>query len=147
MRATFDARAAAHELVRCARTGDAEGLLDTLWAVVSQSDPVGEHVRPVIAELNHVSVSAVHGRAAPVTAETLFGVELRDEKDQRLDVDELDPPTRAAVRALLAQLNGDPSDATFQLDLAVRDMDRASALTTVRQTLIMTVGLLGWSEA
>jgi len=147
MRATFDARAAAHELVRCARDGDPDGLVETLYAVVEQGDPVGDHVRPVLAELNRVSATAVHDRAAPVTSDTLFGVDLRDEDDQRLDVDELSPPTRAAVRALLAELNDEPDDVVFQLDLAVREMDRTIGLATVRQTLIMTVGLLVWSEA
>lgn len=146
MRATFDARSVARELVRCARDGDADGLVETLHAVVGRADPVAAHVRPVIAELNRVSVAAVHERAAPVTADTLFGVDLRDEGDRHLDVDELSPQTRAAVRALLAELNGEPADVAYQLDLAVREMDQDAGLATVRQTLIMTIGLLVWSE-
>ena len=53
---------------------------------------------------------------------------------------------RATIRALLAELNGSPDDASFQLDLAMRGVDHRSGLDTVRRALTMTIGLLHWSE-
>src|SRR5919202_1610281 len=61
-------------------------------------------------------------------------------------VDQPADELRPYVREGVAELIGSPDDASFQLDLAVRGIDRRTGLDTVRRALTMTIGLLHWSE-
>jgi hypothetical protein len=142
-----EAQATAHQLVHCVLEADSEGLTETLDTVIDH--PVEElrtYVREVVAELINVATAAVRDNAGPFPQQAAFAVDLRDDENDRVGIDELDPPVRATIRAMLADLNGSPDDASFQLDLAVRGIDRRTGLDTVRRALTMTVGLLHWSE-
>lgn len=141
-----EAQATAHQLVHCVLEADPDGLTETLDTVVDQpADELRPYVREVVAELINVATAAIRGYAAPA-GKVAFAVDLRDDEDERVAIDELTPPVRATIRAMLAELNGSPDDALFQLDLAVRGVDRRSGLDTVRRALTMTIGLLHWSE-
>lgn len=136
----------AHQLVHCVLEADSDGLTETLETVADQpSDELRPYVREVVAELINVATSAVR-RSTDVFQNAAFAVDLRDDSDDQVGIDELEPPVRATIRAMLAELNGSPDDASFQLDLAVRGVDRRSGLDTVRRALTMTIGLLHWSE-
>ncbi|HEX6355956.1 hypothetical protein [Actinophytocola sp.] len=142
-----EARATAHQLVHCVLEADSSRLTETLGTVVDH--PTGElrpYVREVVAELINVATAAVRHTAGRFEGNAAFAVDLRDDDNDRVGIDELDPPVRATIRAMLAELNGSPDDASFQLDLAVRGVDRRSGLDTVRRALTMTIGLLHWSE-
>jgi len=142
-----EAQATAHQLVHCVIESDSDGLTETLETVVDH--PAGElrpYVREVVAELINVATAAVRNNAGPFPQQAAFAVDLRDDDNDRVGIDELDPPVRATIRAMLAELNGSPDDASFQLDLAVRGVDRRTGLDTVRRALTMTIGLLHWSE-
>jgi hypothetical protein len=142
-----EAQATAHQLVHCVLEADSDGLTETLETVVDH--PTGElrpYVREVVAELINVATAAVRDNAGPFPQQAAFAVDLRDDDNDRVGIDELDPPVRATIRAMLAELNGSPDDASFQLDLAVRGVDRGTGLDTVRRALTMTIGLLHWSE-
>jgi len=142
-----EAQATAHQLVHCVIQSDSDGLTETLETVVDH--PAGElrpYVREVVAELINVATAAVRNNAGPFPQQAAFAVDLRDDDNDRVGIDELDPPVRATIRAMLAELNGSPDDASFQLDLAVRGVDRRTGLDTVRRALTMTIGLLHWSE-
>jgi hypothetical protein len=142
-----EAQATAHQLVHCVLEADSDGLTETLETVVDQ--PAAElrpYVREVVAELINVATAAVRNSTGPLQGKAAFAVDLRDDANDQVGIDELEPPVRATIRAMLAELNGSPEDASFQLDLAVRGVDRRTGLDTVRRALTMTIGLLHWSE-
>lgn len=142
-----EAQATAHQLVHCVLEADSDGLTETLETVVDQ--PAAElrpYVREVVAELINVATAAVRSSTGPLQGKAAFAVDLRDDANDQVGIDELEPPVRATIRAMLAELNGSPDDALFQLDLAVRGVDRRTGLDTVRRALTMTIGLLHWSE-
>jgi hypothetical protein len=144
-----EAQATAHQLVHCVLEADSDGLTETLETVADHpADELRPYVREVVAELINVATSAVRESVArqPLPGHAAYAVDLRDDDDDRVPIDELDPPVRATIRAMLAELNGSPDDASFQLDLAVRGVDRRTGLDTVRRALTMTIGLLHWSE-
>jgi len=145
-----DAQAVAHQLVHCVLEADSDGLTETLETVADYADHSGDelrrYVREVVAELINLATSAVRISTAALPDQAAFAVDLRDDGNERVGIDELDPPVRATIRAMLADLNGSPDDASFQLDLAVRGVDRRTGLDTVRRALTMTIGLLHWSE-
>jgi hypothetical protein len=142
-----EAQATAHQLVHCVLEADSDGLTETLETVVDHpTDELRPYVREVVAELINVATTAVRDSAGKFYGNAAFAVDLRDDANDRVGIDELDPPVRATIRAMLAELNGSPEDASFQLDLAVRGVDRRTGLDTVRRALTMTIGLLHWSE-
>jgi hypothetical protein len=142
-----EAQATAHQLVHCVLEADSDGLTETLETVVDHpTEELRPYVREVVAELINVATAAVRDNAGPFPRQAAFAVDLRDDDNDRVGIDELDPPVRATIRAMLAELNGSPDDASFQLDLAVRGVDRRTGLDTVRRALTMTIGLLHWSE-
>jgi len=142
-----EAQATAHQLVHCVLEADSDGLTETLETVVDHpAEELRPYVREVVAELINVATAAVRDNAGPFPRQAAFAVDLRDDDNDRVGIDELDPPVRATIRAMLAELNGSPDDASFQLDLAVRGVDRRTGLDTVRRALTMTIGLLHWSE-
>lgn len=143
----LEAQATAHQLVHCVLESDTDGLTETLETVVDQPiDELRPYVREVVAELINVATTAVRSTAGTLQDKAAFAVDLRDDSNDRVGIDELEPPVRATIRAMLAELNGSPDDASFQLDLAVRGVDRRTGLDTVRRALTMTIGLLHWSE-
>ena len=145
-----EAQATAHQLVHCVLGADQAGLTETLESVASHPvDDLRGYVREIVAELINVATTAVRDSAGPLRDRAAFAIDLRDDENDRVGIDDLDPPVRATIRALLADLNGASEDASFQLDLAVREVGSASletGLDTVRRALTMTIGLLHWSE-
>jgi hypothetical protein len=143
----LEAQATAHQLVHCVLESDTDGLTETLENVVDHPvDELRPYVREVVAELINVATSAVRSSAGALRDKAAFAVDLRDDSNDGVGIDELDPPVRATIRAMLAELNGSSDDASFQLDLAVLGVDRRTGLDTVRRALTMTIGLLHWSE-
>lgn len=138
------AQVTAHRLVNCVLDSDSDGLTSALETVVEQGDQLKPYVREVVAELIQVGASAVR-QSVGHEEEPAFAVDLRDGTDDSVSIDELEPQVRATIRALLADLNGCPDDAQFQLDLAVRQLDPLTGLETVRRALTMTVALLQWT--
>lgn len=142
-----EAQATAHQLVHCVLEADPIGLTQTLESVAGQpEDELRPYVREIVAELINVATAAVRDTAGPLRERAAFAIDLRDDDNDRVVIDDLEPPVRATIRALLAELNGSPDDASFQLDLAMRGVDHRSGLDTVRRVLTMTIGLLHWSE-
>jgi len=138
------AQVTAHRLVHCVLDSDSDGLTTALETVVDQGEELRPYVRDVVAELIQVGATAVRETVGP-GEEPAFAVDLRDGTNEAVSIDELEPQVRATIRALLADLNGCPADAEFQLDLAVRQLDPLTGLETVRRALTMTVALLQWS--
>lgn len=143
----LEAQATAHQLVHCVLEADPIGLTETLETVAAHpADELRPYVREIVAELINVATTAVRDSAGPLGDRAAFAIDLRDDDNDRVGIDDLEPPVRATIRAMLAELNGSPDDAAFQLDLAMRGVDHRTGLDTVRRALTMTIGLLHWSE-
>ena len=146
-----EAQATAHQLVHCVLDADQTGLTETLESVAEHpADELHTYIRDIVAELINVATTAVRDCAGPMRDRAAFAIDLRDDDNDRVGIDDLDPPVRATVRAMLADLNDSPEDASFQLELAVRGVGASTGLETgldtVRRVLTMTIGLLHWSE-
>ncbi|MEV4317006.1 hypothetical protein [Actinocrispum sp. NPDC049592] len=129
-----------------ARDGDTAGLVDALDVLISEQARGGPGPHLIVGELLSAAVAMVSTRAGAVPAETLFAVDIRDDADHAVAIDHLEPPLRATIRALLAELNGHPEDARFQLELALRDIDLEATLEVVVHALLWTIGMLEWCE-
>jgi hypothetical protein len=137
----------AHRMVHCVLDGDEDGLGRELETVVERTgNDLREYVRAVVAELIRVAATAVRFSSGNPTDRTAYTIDLRDGTNDQVSIDDLDPPARATVRAMLAELNGSQQDASIQLDLAVQRVDPLTGLETVRRALTMTVGVLSWSQ-
>jgi hypothetical protein len=143
---TAQIRTRARSLVVMARDGDTSGLVDALDRLTSEQAEGGPGPHLVVGELISAAVQMVSVRAGSVPAETLFAVDIRDDGDHAVAIDHLEPPLRATIRALLAELNGHPEDARFQLELALRDIDMEATLEVVVHALLWTIGMLEWCE-
>lgn len=139
-------RARARALVAMARDGDTTGLVDALDRLLAEQAEGGPGTHQVVGELISAAVQMVALRAGEVPPHTLFAVDIRDDADHMIAIDHLEPPLRATIRALLAELNGHPDDARFQLELALCDIDMESILEVVVHALLWTIGMLEWCE-
>jgi hypothetical protein len=139
-------RIRAKALVTMARDGDTAGLVDALDQLSTERADGGPEPYLVVGELISAAVQMVSLRAGEMPAHTLFAVDIRDDGDEAVAIDNLEPPLRATVRALLAELNGHPEDARFQLELALRDIDVEATLEVVVHALLWTIGMLEWCE-
>jgi hypothetical protein len=139
-------RARARALVTMARDGDTAGLVEALDQLIVEQVDGGPGPHQIVGELISAAVQMVSMRAGATPAQTLFAVDIRDDGDHAVAIDHLDPPLRATIRALLAELNGHPDDARFQLELALRDIDMEATLEVVVHALLWTIGMLEWCE-
>jgi hypothetical protein len=139
-------RARTRALVAMARDGDTAGLVDALDRLTAERAEDGPGPHQVVGELISAAVQMVSLRAGSMPAHTLFAVDIRDDGDHAVAIDHLDPPLRATIRALLAELNGHQDDARFQLELALRDIDMEATLEVVVHALLWTIGMLEWCE-
>ncbi|MBP2326273.1 hypothetical protein JOF56_006658 [Kibdelosporangium banguiense] len=141
------ARAGARELVHVARDGDTDGVFQALRRLTERQGIVGSDTRLIVGQLVSASAEMMLQRVGTAPDEVTYAVDLRDDEQFNVPIDELEPPLRATVRALLAELNGLPDEADFQLDLALREQNVPTTLDVVVHSLLWTIGLLEWCEA
>ncbi|WP_253766619.1 hypothetical protein [Goodfellowiella coeruleoviolacea] len=134
-------RGTTRHLIDLARHGDTDGAALALAELVNGPEAGKFVLRTVLAELTSASARMLSAGAGGDPEETAFRVEIRGDADNVVPIDELDPPLRAAVRALLAQLNGSPEDAEYQLDLTFREKDPVAAMTVLVHALLWTADL------
>ena len=122
-----DPRAMVGRLIRLARDGELEAVVCSLsllgYAKAGQRERMGQ----LLATLIETTSSLLLRHAEPSPEFGMFGVDLRRPDGTTVDIDALDPPVRATIRALLAHVNGHPEDAGEQIALAVAGNDRATA--------------------
>lgn len=141
------ARAGARELVHVAREGDTSGVFEALRRLTEGQGIVGSDTRMIVGQLVSASAEMMLLRVGAPPEDVIYALDLRDDEEFSVPIDELEPPLRATVRALLAELNGRPEEADFQLDLALRDQTVPTTLDVVVHSLLWTIGLLEWCEA
>lgn len=141
------ARAGARELVHVARDGDTDNVFASLRKLTEGQGIVGSDTRMIVGQLVSASAEMMLLRVGSAPDDVTYAVDLRDDDEFKVSIDELEPPLRATVRALLAELNGRSEEADFQLDLALREQNVPTTLDVVVHSLLWTIGLLEWCEA
>jgi hypothetical protein len=136
------ARAGARELVRAATDGDTE----TVFLVLRRLTEDAVDTRKVVGQLVAATAQMMLLRVRKAPDDVTYAVDLRGEDEFAVPIDELTPPLRATVRALLAELNGRPQEADFQLELALRQETASATLDVVVHVLLWIIGLLEWCE-
>lgn len=75
-----------------------------------------------------------------------YGLELTGDDNDQLDIDQTSPPIRAAVRALLAELNGHSDETLFQVELALREDSFKATIEVLAHVVLWTIGMLEWCD-
>ncbi|MDQ0379433.1 hypothetical protein [Amycolatopsis thermophila] len=117
-----DVRRLADQLVDDLGREDFESVSRLLPRMIGADAPEAGLLRPLCAELVTVTARLVRDRAAP-DAGDLFTVALADEDAGDVQIDELQPPLRAVLRAVLAELNHDAAGVDAQLEFITGDPD------------------------
>jgi hypothetical protein len=139
------ARVTARRLVTLARAGELGPVADSLGLLTYADSGRRERLREVLSALIKASAEMTLHRAGPLGSDTAFVIDLRGEDESIVDIDELGPPVRAVVRALLAEVNMHPEDTADQVALALAG-DRCATVDAVVLALLWTVHALEWCE-
>lgn len=127
----MDARETVGRLVNLVRDGEVDAVVGSL-SLLSYADPAQrERLRQILATLIEVTSSLLLRHSEPAADSGMFALDLRRPDGSEVDIDSLDPPVRATIRALLAHVNGYPEDADVQIDLAVAGGVRGTAEAVV----------------
>jgi hypothetical protein len=112
---------------------------------VAPDTAAGSAARAATELLVRAAADMLRGLAEQDGRECSFAVRLTDEEAD-VCIDDVDPPVRATIRALLAEANDDRESADIQLDLAFFQPDDAVATTVALQALVWAVGLANTCE-
>jgi hypothetical protein len=112
------ARATVGHLVSLTRAGEVDAVVGAL-TMLSYAGGRRERLRHILGALIEATGAMLLGKAGELRYSGTFGADLRRADESIVDIDALDPPVRATIRALLAEINEHPEDAEDQLDLAV----------------------------
>lgn len=140
------ARTGARELVSAARHGDTESVFNVLRRLTEGPGDVQDDVQDIVGQLVAATAQMMLLRVTKPPEDVTYAVDLRDDDEFAVPIDELTPPLRGAVRALLAELNGRSEEARFQLELALCQQTVQTTLDVVVHCLLWTIGLLEWCE-
>jgi hypothetical protein len=113
------ARATVGQLINLTRAGELDTVVGALTMLTYIGDRQRERLRHILGALIEATGAMLLGKASSLKASGTFGADLRRADESVVDIDSLDPPVRATIRALLAEVNEHPEDTADQLDLAV----------------------------
>lgn len=113
------ARATVGKLIVLTKAGELDTVVGALTMLTYTGNGHRERLRNILAALIEATGSMLLGKAGSLQSSGAFGVDLRRDDQSQVDIDSLEPPLRATIRALLAEINEHPDDAADQLDLAV----------------------------
>lgn len=113
------AQSVADGLLTATRAGELDQVARLLGEVASGDASARLEV---LRGLVHRCAAAVAERFGPQSPdEVVFTAGVVDQKNGAVEIDVLEPSARAALRAVLAELNGDPVGLQAQLEFAARD--------------------------
>jgi hypothetical protein len=133
-------RRLARHLMELIRDGDDDGMVGEM-ARLTDNRP---EARLVLGEYLAALAEMMRDAADPDSTDPFFALELSNDDGSAIDIDTMRPPVRAAVRALLGELNGHPEEAEFQLRLALREPSMDVTVDVFSHMLMWTVGTLEW---
>jgi hypothetical protein len=116
-----DVQQLADHLVDVLARQDYDTLAGLVPRVLGRQSPDRRLFLPLLAELAIEVAARIRAQTGDVSAEDLITVGLTAEDDTGAVIDELDPPLRATLRAVLAELNHDRENSLLQLDFVNED--------------------------
>jgi hypothetical protein len=134
----------ARQLVDYMRDGDDEGMVLELARLTAVRAGGSHEAHLVVGEL--IAALAQMMAHASGGDEPTYGLELTNDDEQQVAIDEASPPVRAAIRALLAELNHHPDDRVFQVELALREDTFKATLDVYAHVLLWTMGMIEWCD-
>ncbi|MFL6143736.1 MAG: hypothetical protein ACJ72N_17975 [Labedaea sp.] len=139
----YSARVTVANLLIMVRHGGWTAAARCLDSLVATDSSSGRRLRSILTELIDLAATLVLSGATPIDDNEVFELDVRGEDESLVDIDLLEPPLRATMRALLAKVNGCPADTADQIDLVLvaGPMAGAEAVLTVLQ---WTDNLLRW---
>ena len=140
-----EARSTAGRWVALARSGQLDAVTGSLALLSFAGRRQAERLRLILGALIEALATMLIWRAGSMGMDGAFAADLRRPDESAVDIDHLDPPVRATVRALLAQVNGCPQDADDQVALALAGGAEAN-MQVIVLALKWTVAALEWCE-
>ncbi|GHF47499.1 hypothetical protein FHX82_001439 [Amycolatopsis bartoniae] len=116
-----DVRQLADRLVAVVTDSDHRALSALVLRLLSPQSPDRRLFPPLLAELTAETAEHIRALAGPGCSEDFFTVDLFGDDEAGVEVDELAPPLRATLRAVLAELHDDSENALVQLDFVAQD--------------------------
>lgn len=139
-------RSQARRLLGVMRASDDESLVLEMARLTADRANGGRESHLIVCELITALSQMMLTAAGPSDGDRAYGLELTGDDDNQLDIDQTSPPIRAAVRALLAQLNDHADEAQFQVELALRDNSFKVTIEVLAHVLLWTVGMIDWCD-
>jgi len=143
-------RLQASQLVGVMRRNDDESMVLEMARLTADRTNGGRESHLIacelIAALSQMMLTAA-GPEEQDDANRSYGLELTGDDDGQLDIDQTSPPIRAAVRALLAELNGHTEETLFQVELALRENSFKATIEVLAHVVLWTIGMLEWCDA
>jgi hypothetical protein len=140
------ARAIVCDLIDEIDGGSADAVTSMVDRLTEPGPGTPARLGAVLAELLDVGAAAVTALAGSPAPDAAYMVELCDADGDSMDIDELDPPVRALIRALLARLAGREDDAVLQIELALATGQREDAAEVLSIGLMWTLDALARSD-
>ncbi|WP_436497286.1 hypothetical protein [Actinokineospora sp. HUAS TT18] len=128
---------AVHTLLTAVRTGDIDSVSDLLKRWCAPDRPADEDYVALVSALIGEGGRKIR-ETEPVTADAAFVLEVHSEGTE-LDIDAVDPPVRAALRAQLAWLNDDFADVDFQIRVVATNGDSGDRMTMLVNSLVWAI--------
>jgi hypothetical protein len=122
-----------------ARRGDDDQTLFQFATLVSLSD---DSLRTAVIELASANAEMLRGLAGLPDAGSVLGVDLFHGDGTEVEIDNVEPSLRVAIRILLAVGHGHPADVGRQLDVVDDAHDPAEMGLVLVHTLMWSVQLM-----
>jgi hypothetical protein len=140
-------RLQARQLVDVMRRNDDESMVLEMARLTADRENGGRDSYLITSELIAALSQMMLTAAGPEQdADRSYGLELTGDENEQLDIDKTSPPIRAAVRALLAELNGHSEETLFQVELALRDNSFKATIEVLAHVVLWTIGMLEWCD-
>lgn len=123
-----DVHQLADQLVDLVRRQDYDTLATVVPRVAGRQGADTHLFTPVLLALTTEAARRIRAQAGDVSPDDLFTVGLEIDAEGGMGVDDLDPPLRASLRAVLAELHDDRQNTLVQLDFITRDDDALGRL-------------------
>jgi hypothetical protein len=140
----LQARATARQFVVLARAGELDTVIGSVGMLSYTAWRPGERLPRILTALLEAIASMTLGRVDRSEADIGFVAGVR-RNGLPMDIDDLEPPVRATVRALLALINEHPEDASDQVTLALAG-GRQASIDVIVLALLWTISALDVCE-
>ena len=137
------ARATIANLVTLVSHGGWDAVAGSLGLLSWTGSAQRDRLRHILIELVELTAEMLQAKATALGSSGIFEMDLRRPDNSVVEIDTLDPPLRATMRALLAQVNGRSMDTADQVDRVLFGGQRA-ATESILVTLRWATSMLDW---